>query len=108
MRTLRFLVDNQTITPDPECDFEGLFPGAEEQLQAEFVFSPEWKNTIKVAAFWSIMDSELPPQVLEGDRCIIPVEASIKPVFKIQVLGKRSRVTLSTNKLKVYQKGGNQ
>ena len=28
MKTLRFIVDNQTIRKDPYCDFSGLVPGS--------------------------------------------------------------------------------
>lgn len=106
MRTLRFIVDNETIKQDPSCDFTGLFPGKNSDIRAEFVFSPEWKNKVKVAAFWSTLDKEYDPQVIEEDACSIPVEALDKASFKIQVLGKRSRDFLYTNKLTILQTGG--
>lgn len=106
MRALRFIVDNETIKQDPSCDFTGLFPGKNSDIRAEFVFSPEWKNKVKVAAFWSTLDKEYEPQVIEEDACNIPVEALDKASFKIQVLGKRSRDFLYTNKLTILQTGG--
>lgn len=111
MRTLRFIVDNETIKQDPSCDFSGLFPGKNPNVQAEFVFSPEWEDTVKVAAFWSILDSEYEPQVLQDDCCDIPVEALARASFKIQVLGKKSKsgsnaAILSTNKFTIRQTGG--
>lgn len=107
MRTLKFVVDGSTIRPDPSCDFSGLFPGAETSVKAEFSFSPEWKSMVKVAAFWSMMGSEYPPQVLkDGKSCMIPAEALKRAAFKVQVLGKYKGVPTSTDKLTIYQKGG--
>lgn len=107
MRTLKFIVDKQTIRPDPNCNFTGLIPGTENYLRAEFSFSNEWENTVKVVAFWSILGNEYEPQELkDGKSCIIPSEALSKVSFKIQVLGKKGKTRLSTNKLTVSQTGG--
>lgn len=111
MRTLRFIVDGKSIKQDPTCDFSGLFPGKNPNVLAEFVFSSEWENTIKVAAFWSILDKEYEPQVIEDDCCVIPPEALARASFKIQILGKKKKsrkntTTLSTNKLTIRQMGG--
>ena len=111
MRTLRFIVEDEVIKQDPSCDFSGLFPGRNPYVLAEFVFSSEWENSVKVAAFWSMLDTEYEPQVLHNDSCIIPTEALSRTSFKIQVLGKKDKsrfnsTTLSTNKLTVRQTGG--
>lgn len=106
MRTLRFIVDDEIIKQDPSCDFTGLFPEKKSDIRAEFVFSPEWKNKVKVAAFWSTLDKEYEPQVIEEDTCNIPVEALDKASFKIQVFGKRHQDFLNTNKLTILQTGG--
>ena len=107
MRTLKFIVNKQIITLDPNCDFTGLIPGSEGYLQAEFIFSPEWRNCVKVAAFYSILGKEFPPQKLEdGKTCMIPAEALKGRKFKVQVIGKDDRVKLTTNKVTVSQNGG--
>lgn len=111
MRTLRFIVNNDSIERDPSCDFGGLFPGRNPEIRAEFIFSDEWKNTVKVASFWSMLDAEYDPQVLNDDSCIIPTEALSRASFKIQVLGKKNKLAydqkiLSTNKLTIRQTGG--
>ena len=107
MRTLKFIVDGQTISLDPDCDFSGLTPGAEGYLVAKFSFSPEWNDTRKVAAFFSNLGRELEPQIIKPDRtCMIPAEALEKSIFKVQVIGIKNAYKLSTNKVKVYQKGG--
>ena len=105
MRTLRFIVNDQIIEQDPNCDFSGLIPGTEGYLRAEFIFSPEWIGCAKVAAFFSPMGREYPPQVLkDGKTCDIPAEALKKQSFKVQVLGKKKNYKIITNKVAVCQK----
>lgn len=107
MRTLKFIVDGQTITQDPKCDFSGLIPGSKGYLRAEFTFSSEWGNCKKVAAFFSPLGIEYTPQVLrDGKSCIIPTEALEKRAFKVQVIGKRNDFQIATNKVAVRQDGG--
>ena len=107
MRKLKFIVSKQMIMPDPKCDFSGLIPGSEGYLEAEFAFSPEWKNCVKVVAFYSIMGKEYPPQILnDRNTCVIPAEALEKRKFKVQVIGKEGDTKLATNKMTVCQNGG--
>ena len=108
MRTLKFIVEGQTIAQDPSCDFSGLLPGTEDYLRAEFTFSKEWESAAKVVGFFSNMGREYEPRVLNnGKSCTIPTDALKNRVFKIQVIGKNKVHTLRTNKLVVEQKGGN-
>lgn len=107
MRTLKFIVDDQIIRQDPNCDFSGLVPGTEGYLEAEFSFSPEWTGFTKVAAFYSLLGMEYKPQILaDGKTCIIPSEALERRVFKIRVIGKQGETRIATNKVAVSQKGG--
>ena len=107
MRVLRFNVDGQMIAQDPTCDFTGLVPGSKGYLLAEFSFSQEWDGAIKVASFYSALGKEYPPQVLKGGKtCLIPEEALKKRVFKIQVIGKKNGLKITTNKVTVNQDGG--
>lgn len=106
MRKLKFIVDSQTITADPSCDFEGLVPGTDGYLQAEFTFSSEWNNCVKVASFYSALGKEYEPQILEdGKTCVIPKEALAKRVFKIRITGRNKESTIVTNKLAIRQEG---
>ena len=108
MRTLEFIIEGQSIQPNPDCNFDGLVPGTDGHLQAKFSFSPEWDDCVKVAAFFSNLGREFPAQVITSSGiCNIPVEALNKSIFKVQVIGKRKFKTLTTNKVKVYQKGNN-
>lgn len=107
MRTLKFLVDGETIKQDPTCDFSGLFSDKDSGVCAEFAFSSEWNDKVKVAAFWSMLDKEHEPQALDDKNiCIIPSDALKRASFKIQVLGLRGSEKLTTNKLTILQTGG--
>ena len=106
MRILKFKVDGQIISKDPDCDFDNLVPGTDGYLKAEFTFSNEWNDTVKVVSFWR-NGNECPPQILkDGKSCIIPKEALTSRQFKIGVLGKNKNIKLTTNKIEVVQNGG--
>lgn len=107
MRTLKFIVTGQVIKPHPDCDLEGLVPGTDGYLKAEFSFSREWDGYVKVAAFYNALGIEYSPQPLtDGASCIIPAEALEKRVFKIKIIGKKDQSKLTTNKVAVIQSGG--
>ena len=107
MRILRFIVDGQTIKQDPTCDFTNLFSDRRLDICAEFDFSSEWSDKIKVVAFWSMLDQEYEPQALDDkNSCTIPSDALKRASFKIQVLGLRGSEKLATNKLTILQTGG--
>lgn len=107
MKNIKLTVDGSIIRCGPACDFSGLFPGIQEPVRLEFDFSPEWKNRVKVAAFWSMLGKEYPPRALEdGKSCIVPVEALQNAAFKVQILGKQNGEKVSTTKCTVYLKGG--
>lgn len=106
MRTLKFIVNGQVIEKDPNCDFTGLVPGSEGYLKAEFAFSSDWNNCVKVAQFHYLRD-EFPPQVLtDGKTCMIPAEAAARRSFKIKIIGKKNDdYKLTTNSVAVVQDG---
>ena len=107
MRTLRFIVEGQTIRQDPECDFTNLVPGTSGYLRAEFQFSHEWDQTKRVVGFYSNLGREYPPQVLDnGFGCVVPAEALQKSIFKVRVIGSKNGLKLRTNKVVVHQNGG--
>ncbi len=107
MRTLKFVVNDQIIMPDPACDFSNLIPGTYGYLVAEFFFSNEWDGCSKVAGFYSPLGKEYPPRLLaDGKSCVIPFEALEKRTFKVQVIGKRNDFRIKTNKVAVHQNGG--
>lgn len=107
MQVLRFSVKGADITPEPIRTPAVLYPGMTEPVRLEFTFSPEWKGTTKVAAFWSILGNEYPPKVLkDGKSCIVPFEALQRAAFKVQIMAKQNGEIHSTGKCTVYLKGG--
>lgn len=108
MRTLKFIVEGQVISQDPNCDFSKLVPGSEGYIQAEFSFSPEWDGYTKVVAFFSNLGREFQPQKLDyKSTCVIPAEVLKRSIFKIQVVGQKGSNKLRTNKVVVRQRGDN-
>lgn len=108
MKTLKFIVDNHVIKPDPNCpDFEGLVPGGG-NVKLVFSFSNEWRGYFRVVAFYSTMGNEYDPQILEdGTHCMVPAEALTKRVFKVRVFGRNGdSESIKTNKFAVHQNGG--
>ena len=107
MRTLKFIVEDQIIKKDPNCDFSNLVPGTEGYIRAEFLFSNDWAGCKKVAAFYSILGHEFEPQILEdGKSCLIPKEALQKEKFSIRVIGRAKNLKIITDKIIVIQDGG--
>lgn len=107
MRILRFIVDEQIISQDVNCDFDNLVPGTEGYIIAEFIFSSAWKDCVKVASFYSTLGREFEPQVLkDGRTCVIPAEALKNRTFSIKVTGKKDNYKIVTNKVVVVQRGG--
>lgn len=105
MRTLRFIVEGQIVRRDSECNFDDIIMGTERYLKAEFSFSPEWRNFVKVAGFLTSGREECPPQLLkDGKTCIIPTEALKSPAFSIFIVGKnKMKQKLTTNQVTVNQ-----
>ncbi len=107
MRTINFIVEGQIIKLDPQFNCDDLVPGSEGYLRASFDFSSEWNGCTKVAGFYSLLGTEYEPQVLhDGKTCLIPAEALKKCVFKVQVIGRKNELKITTNKVAVKQNGG--
>lgn len=105
MRTLRFIVEGQVISKDPDCDFNDLVPGSSGYIQAEFIFSSEWNNCVKVAGFTSGI-KEHAIELKDGKTGVIPGVVLKNKAFGVRVLGKNDKYKLTTNKLIVRQNGG--
>lgn len=107
MRILKFMVNGQVLKADPGCNFNGIVPGSEGHLQAEFIFSPEWNGCAKVVGFYSALGKEYPPQILkDGKTCMIPAEALKRRTIQLRVFGRGEAFTIKTNKLAIRQNGG--
>lgn len=105
MRVLKFIVDKQTIKPDPTCNFEGLVKGSSGYLKASFSFSPEWNSCKVAASFWK-MDSEY-PVLLQNNQCQIPAEALAGNFVGISVTGIKDNgnFVITSNKIIISQRG---
>lgn len=102
MRTLKFIVNGRTIVLDPKCDYEGFIPCSEGYMEAQFSFSKEWENCLKVMIFFSNLGVEYETQLLNSRNvCKIPQEALKNRVFKLQVIGRKENYTLRTNRITV-------
>lgn len=108
MRVLRFIVEDQVVTPDPQCEEFGKLILGGGDIRLDFYFSKEWRERIKVAAFYSAMGKEYESQVIKNGRsCMVPAEALEKREFKVQIYGRTSDSGVyKTNKLTVRQNGG--
>ena len=101
---LRFIVNDSTIQRDPDCDFSGIRRG--DPHTAEFLFSKEWDNYVKVASF-SRGDIELEPQILKnGTRCTIPASVDEGTFFRLHIIGKNGSARKQTNPILLIMKGG--
>lgn len=103
MRTLKFIVERQSITPAPNCDFSGIVPGTIGYLEASFAFSEEWRGCGKIAVFENL--GEKYPVKLQNDRCIIPSESLTWKRFVVWVIGVRQGYRINTGKAEVRQDG---
>lgn len=108
MRVLKYVVDGLELKQNETCNFDGIVAGSQEGfVQLEFSFSSEWNDRVKVAAFYSMMGREYPPQVLEdGKTCMVPVEALQRRYYQLKVIGKNDKSKIETNKILVSQNGG--
>ena len=107
MRTLRFVVEDQTLKQDPHCDFSGLVPGTEDYLQVSFSFSSVWIGYGKTVIFRSMLGKVYSQTELkDGKTCVVPIDALKKRAFKMQIVGQRGKQKILTNKLVVNQTGG--
>ena len=105
MRILKFNVNGNTITYDPRSNFSDIAPNTKEELIADFNFSSEWGDAVKVAAFYN-SEGECPPQQLvDGMYCVIPKEAVSGHWFRVQIFGNKNGTPLFTNRIDVLQKG---
>ena len=103
MRTLRFVVNLQKISPDPACDFSGLVSGTAEYLKAAFKFSKEWSGTVKVAEFRKYLCSEPVSVPIINNECAIPAEVTDGKAWNVKVVGKKGGMILPTGNCKVDQ-----
>lgn len=101
IRKINFEVDENLIKSDLKNDtIPKEFLDNGDIVMAEFEFSSDWDNSVKVDQF-SKGNTEYDPQILEhGITCVIPKEALDGGFFRIAVLGK----TRTGKHLRTYSK----
>lgn len=102
MRLLKFNVDSQRISKDPECDFSNLVSGTSGYLRAKFNFSPEWDGCTKVARFFRGRD-EHAVYLDVNDECDIPPEVLTGMSFRVGVIMQCGASRIPTNQINVRQ-----
>lgn len=103
MRQLKFVVNEQKLQIDSDCDFSGIASGTENYLLAYFSFSKDWLGLVKVAEFKKTNKSESIPVSILGNRCKIPNEVLTGSKFYIRIVAKRGPTKILTNQLLVKQ-----
>lgn len=104
MRTLKFAVNAQKITPDPNCDFSGIVPGTAGYLKSHFTFSSEWAGMVKVAEFRNYLyDEPVVPVPIINNECMVPSEVTGGKAWYIKVIGKRGNMIIPTENCRVRQ-----
>lgn len=101
MRPLRFNIDAQQITKDPECDFSNLVSGSRNYLKAYFTFSKEWDDCTLVASFWR--GNKEHAVLIRNNTCDIPTEVLTGATFFVSVTGQRNDYRITTNRVLIRQ-----
>lgn len=101
MRKLKFIVNGQSIRPDPSCDFTELVSGTRGYLQAIFRFSDEYEGFRKAAVF-RICDKECAVPIV-NQACTIPEEICAAKIFSVSVVAETENYRIVTNHAEVRQ-----
>lgn len=104
MRTLKFIVDEQSLRKDPACDFSGVVKGSKGYLQCSFSFSKEWNGCKVAASFWSY-DKEIDAAAVIDGVCQIPDGVTDRRRFRISLTGVKDGYRITTNKVWIEQEG---
>lgn len=107
-RVLKFIVKNQKIIKDKECDFTGLVAGSQGMLKAQIEFSREWEGMNKIVVFTMLGQIKMEKLDKYG-VCIIPSDVLKYNKFYVSVVGEikgkdGNRRRLRTDSVKVNQK----
>lgn len=108
MRTLKFIVENQHIDKDSECDFSNIVSGTSGYLVAEFATSQEWDGCRVIATFSKLplfdhMAVESVP-LIHG-KCTIPDSVLKSRKFTVQLTGINKSYMITTDTFLVNQEG---
>ena len=104
MRTLKFLVDDQSLKKDPTCNYSGIVKGSKGYLQCNFFLSKAWDGCKIAASFWNY-DKEIDAAAVIHGVCQIPDGATVHRKFGISLIGVKDGYRITTNKIWIEQEG---
>lgn len=104
MRTLKFVVEGQSLRKDPACDFSGIVKGSKGYLQCSFSLSREWYGCKIATSFWSY-DKEIDAAAVVHGVCQIPDDVTDRRRFGISLTGVKDGYRITTNKVWIEQEG---
>lgn len=104
MRTLKFIVDEQSLRKDPNCDFSGVVKGSKGYLQCSFSFSKEWTGCKVAASFWKY-DKEIDAVAVVHGVCRIPDGVTDSRRFGVSLTGVKDGYRITTSKIWIEQEG---
>lgn len=102
MRILRFCVDGQKLSRNPESDFTGLIRGSKGFLKCSFSLSEEWKGCKVAASFWHY-DKEIDAVPVINGNCTIPDSVTDYREFEVSLVGVREGYRITTNRARIEQ-----
>lgn len=104
MKTLKFIVTDQSLKKDPTCDFSDWGSGDDNYVKAEFSFSPDWQGYPKAAVFTRMRKDYAAPII--KNSCMIPSEALIGEFFQMMLVVERNGTRFTTNRLTIRRPTG--
>lgn len=105
MRTLKFIVDGQTLTKDPDCSFSNIVRGSHNYLFLEFIFvDDEWKQYDKAVEFEANVKTK--KINFYGSTVGVPDDITPESLIKIRLIASESRrKVFQTNQVYIAQRG---
>lgn len=104
MRTLKFVVEEQSLKKDPACNFSGIVKGSKGYLQCSFSFSREWAGCKVAASFWNY-DKEIDAAAVVHGVCQIPDGVTDFRRFGVSLAGVKYGYRITTSKIWIEQEG---
>lgn len=103
-RVLKFKVEEQELSKDPSCSFEGIVSGTKGYLTAKFSFNRAWSGYARIAVFKKLLEEY--PVPLKNDCCDIPEGALDWDKFSVKVIGRKDGSHITSNEVVVCQNRG--
>lgn len=102
MRTLKFIVKNQKLQKDKDCDFSKIIKGSKGYLRLFFSLPEEWKK-LNIAVSFYRRGREIDAKILENGYCDVPDSVSNFNHFSISLTGAKKGYRITTEKITIDQ-----